>query len=231
MTARSSESVPVITVDGPGGAGKGTLSFHLAQVLDWHMLDSGALYRVTALAALSNDAATDDENEVAEVAANLKVRFEPASQGLTKVFLDEEDVSLDIRSEACGVLASKVASMQSVRQALLQRQRSLARAPGLVADGRDMGTVVFPNADLKIYLTASAECRAARRREQLLAQGQSVSLARLLEGIEERDARDRNRSSSPLKPAEDALEIDCSALTAAQVFDKALSEARLRGLA
>ncbi|MEM6485668.1 MAG: (d)CMP kinase [Pseudomonadota bacterium] len=223
--------MPVITVDGPGGAGKGTLSFRLAKVLNWHMLDSGALYRVTALAALGNGAATDDESGVAKVAANLKLRFEPASQGLTKVFLDEQDVSLDIRSEACGVIASKVAAMESVREALLARQRGLARAPGLVADGRDMGTVVFPNADLKIYLTASAECRAARRKEQLLAQGQSVSLPRLLEGIEERDARDRNRPSSPLKPADDAIVIDCSALTAGQVFDKVMSEARLRGLA
>lgn len=222
--------MPVITVDGPGGAGKGTLCFSLAQRLGWHMLDSGALYRVTALAAQRTGADTDDEACVAPVAAALEVRFIPAADGLTRVVLAGDDITAAIRTEECGVLASQVAAMRPVREALLERQRRFAQPPGLVADGRDMGTVVFPAAPLKIFLTASAEARAGRRFQQLLAQGESVSLPRLLEAIEERDARDRNRVDSPLVPADDAIVIDSTGIPADAVLDAVLREARSRQL-
>lgn len=223
-------SVPVIAVDGPGGAGKGTLCFSLADRLGWHMLDSGALYRVTAHAAVQRSRADADEAEVAAIAAELDVAFVPAPGGLTRVVLAGEDITEAIRTEECGALASRVAAMTGVRAALLERQRRFAQAPGLVADGRDMGTVVFPSAPLKIFLTASAGIRARRRQAQLLAQGESVSLRALLETIEERDARDRSRSASPLLPADDAVVIDSTALTAAAVLDAVLAEARSRSL-
>ncbi|WP_439102014.1 (d)CMP kinase [Congregibacter sp.] len=222
--------VPVITVDGPGGAGKGTLCYSLASQLGWHMLDSGALYRVTALAALEGDISLNDEEALAELARHLKLSFVPAAEGLTQVLLDGRDISLAIRSEACSAAASKVAAMGEVRAALLSRQREMAIAPGLVADGRDMGTVVFPAAPLKIFLTASAEARAERRHRQLMAKGESVTLARLLETIEERDARDRNRAESPLVPATDALVVDSTGISADSVLDTVLQEARLREL-
>ncbi|MEO1080461.1 MAG: (d)CMP kinase [Pseudomonadota bacterium] len=223
-------SVPIITVDGPGGAGKGTLCFSLAQTLGWHMLDSGALYRVTAQAAKGGDVDLHDEAAVAAVAAELDVGFIPAAEGLTRVMLADKDITDAIRTEDCGALASKVAAMQPVRAALLDRQRRFASAPGLVADGRDMGTVVFPAADLKIFLTASPSARALRRQQQLLAQGESVSLPRLLETIEERDARDRNRSDSPLLPANDAIVVDSTERTAAEVLGIVLGQARSRAL-
>ena len=210
-------SVPVITVDGPGGAGKGTLCFSLARYLGWRLLDSGALYRVVAHAAA--------------LAAGLDVDFQPAAEGLTRVLLKGEDISAAIRTEACGAAASRVAAMRCLRDALCERQRALALAPGLVADGRDMGTVVFPDAPLKIYLTASVRARAQRRRAQLLARGESATLARLLEAIKTRDARDRNRQASPLKPAEDALLIDSTGISAQAVFDTVVNEARHRQLA
>ncbi|MEM1188633.1 MAG: (d)CMP kinase [Pseudomonadota bacterium] len=223
-------SVPIITVDGPGGAGKGTLCFSLAQTLGWHMLDSGALYRVTAQAAKGGGVDLDDEAAVAAVAAELDVGFIPAAEGLTRVMLADTDITDAIRTEDCGALASKVAAMQPVRAALLDRQRRFASPPGLVADGRDMGTVVFPAADLKIFLTASPSARALRRQQQLLAQGESVSLPRLLETIEERDARDRNRSDSPLLPANDAIVVDSTERTAAEVLGIVLGQARSRAL-
>jgi cytidylate kinase len=223
-------SVPIITVDGPGGAGKGTLAFSLASRLGWRMLDSGALYRVTAFAADSAGIAPDDEEAVAAIARRLDLEFRPAARGLTQVLLEGRDISDNIRSESCGALASKVAAMTAVRAALLDRQRQMAKPPGLVADGRDMGTVVFPRAALKIFLTASADARARRRQEQLLAKGQSVNLARLLGTIEERDARDRNRSDSPLVPADDALVIDSTAISADAVLTRALDAARQRQL-
>jgi cytidylate kinase len=223
-------SVPVITVDGPGGAGKGTLSYSLASQLDWHMLDSGALYRVTALAALTSSTDMRDESALASIARGLKLNFVPAAEGLTQVLLDGEDISLAIRTESCSAAASKVAAMGEVRAALLERQRQMAIAPGLVADGRDMGTVVFPDAPLKIFLTASAEARAKRRHLQLMEKGESVTLARLLETIEERDARDRNRLESPLVPADDALVIDSTGISASAVLDTVLWEARNRQL-
>lgn len=223
-------SVPVIAVDGPGGAGKGTLAYSLASHLDWHMLDSGALYRVTALATLDRGIALMDEEAITDVARHLNLRFVPAAEGLTQVVLDGVDISMAIRSESCSAAASKVAAMGAVRAALLERQRLMAMAPGLVADGRDMGTVVFPDAPLKIFLTASAAARAERRQRQLMAKGESVTLARLLETIEERDARDRNRSESPLVPADDALVIDSTGVSASEVLNVVLREARLKQL-
>ena len=223
-------TTPVITVDGPGGAGKGTLTYSLASKLGWHMLDSGALYRVTAQAAILDSISLDDEDALATIAADLDVRFEPAPDGLTQVILRGVDITRDIRTEECGAVASTVAAITPVRAALLDRQRAFAKAPGLVADGRDMGTVVFPQAPLKIFLTASSEARAKRRQAQLLAKGESVTLARLLETIEERDARDRSREASPLVPADDAVLIDSTALSADEVLQTALREADQRRL-
>lgn len=223
-------TVPVITVDGPGGAGKGTLAYSLANALCWHMLDSGALYRVTAFAALRTATDLQDEQALAAIARDLKLKFVPAAEGLTQVLLDGEEISAAIRSEDCSAGASKVAAMRAVRAALLERQRQMAISPGLVADGRDMGTVVFPDAPLKIFLTASAEARAERRFLQLKEKGENVTLARLLETIEERDARDRNRAESPLVPADDALVIDSTGISAGSVLETVLREARCRQL-
>ncbi|GAB5412763.1 MAG: (d)CMP kinase [Congregibacter sp.] len=223
-------SSSVITVDGPGGAGKGTLCYSLAKRLGWHMLDSGALYRVTAHAALTHSLALDDEPALANLAAELDLRFVAAPAGLTKVLLGGIDITADIRTEDCGAAASQVAALPLVRQALLQRQRDMAVDPGLVADGRDMGTVVFPEAPLKIYLTASALARAKRREAQLKEAQGGDTLARLLETIEERDERDRNRSESPLVPADDAIIIDSTDVSAEKVLETVLAEAEKRGL-
>mgnify|MGYP003629635752 FL=1 len=224
------QPVPVITVDGPSGAGKGTLSHLLAEALGWHFLDSGALYRVTGHACVLEGVAWDDHAAVAAVARHLDVAFALDAAGEVRVAYKGRDVSRAIRTEEGGRGASTVAVIPAVREALLERQREFCQAPGLVADGRDMGTVVFPRAALKIFLTASAEERARRRYRQLLDKGENVSLPRLLEDIEERDARDSSRSVSPLVPAEDAIVIDSSRLPISDVFTAVMEAARRRGL-
>jgi len=222
-------SIPVICVDGPSGAGKGTLSRELAARLGWHLLDSGALYRVLGFACRHRKVPLSDEAQVVAMARQLDVAFLPTGAGVS-VFLGGQDVSLPIRTEDGGRDASKVALLPAVREALLRRQRELAVLPGLVADGRDMGTVVFPTSPLKIFLTATAKVRAERRFHQLQGQGQSVSLARLLSDIEERDRRDKSRSVSPLVPAEDAVVVDSSQLSPDAVLDTVLQLAADRKL-
>ena len=213
-------TAPVICIDGPSGAGKGTLSQHLAAELGWHLLDSGALYRVVGFASRLAAVSLEDSDAVAGIARSLDVDFRPTDDGVS-VWLAGDDVTAHLRTEEGGRDASTVAALPAVREALLLRQQELARAPGLIADGRDMGTVVFPRAPLKIFLTASAEARAERRFHQLQGMGESVSLARLLTDIEERDARDQSRIVSPLVPAEDAIVIDSTALSADEVLQAA----------
>lgn len=223
--------VPVITVDGPSGAGKGTISHLLAENLGWHLLDSGALYRVTGQACVIEGVSWDDHPAVAGIARHLEVSFSAAANGEILVAYKGTDVSREIRTEEGGRGASTVAAIPAVREALLARQRELRKPPGLVADGRDMGTVVFPAAQLKFFLTASAGERAERRYKQLIAKGESVSLARLLEDIQERDARDSSREVSPLVPAEDAIVIDSTATPIQDVFALVMQKVRERGLA
>ncbi len=219
-------SVPVITLDGPSGSGKGTVGRAVAERLGWHFLDSGALYRVLGLAALRHGVALDDEATLATLAQDLDVTF----QG-ERVILEGEDVSGAIRSEEAGAAASKVAALPAVRQALLARQRAFRRLPGLVADGRDMGTVVFPDAPLKVFLEAGAEERARRRHAQLKAQGHDVNLDQIVADIRARDRRDRERAVAPLKPAEDAVVIDTTELAPEAVIEEILDLAKARGLA
>ncbi len=216
------DNAPVIAIDGPSGVGKGTLCQALAQHLGWHLLDSGSLYRLTALAAQKHDVPLDDETRLAALAASLDVRFETLPDQETQVLLEGEDVTAAIRSEACGNAASRVAALPAVRAALLQRQRDFRRPPGLVADGRDMGTVVFPDAPVKIFLTASPTARAIRRYNQLREKGISVSLAALAKEIAERDARDAGRAIAPLRPASDAHVLDTTELSIAAVRRQAL---------
>ena len=187
-------SIPVLTIDGPSGVGKGSITQLVAQKMGWHLLDSGALYRLTALSALRQGVDFKDESALAEVAKNLNTEFLPSEFGEpVKVLLDGEDVTADLRTEEAGNNASKVAVLGLVREALLQRQKDFAQLPGLVADGRDMGTVVFPDAEFKVFMTASAEARAERRYKQLKAKGEDVRIATLLKEIEARDARDMGR--------------------------------------
>lgn len=223
-------SAPVLTIDGPGGAGKGTISRLVAERLGWHLLDSGALYRLTALAAVKHEVPLDDEARLAEVARNLDVVFvaEPES---TRVLLEGEEATTTIRTEQVGDAASRVAALPAVRQALLQRQHDFRQSPGLVADGRDMGTVVFTEAPLKIFLTASAEERAHRRQRQLQEAGVDASLSSLLKEIQARDARDMQRSVAPLKPADDAITLDTTRLTIPEVVDRLTELLTERGLA
>jgi cytidylate kinase len=211
-------NIQIVTVDGPSGAGKGTLSAMLANAYKWHFLDSGAIYRVLSIAAIHHGIALDDVSGLAPLASGLDVTFAVTDNG-NRVILEGEDVTDEIRTEEVGSAASKVASIPLVREALLRRQRAFADEPGLVADGRDMGTVVFPDAIAKIFLTASAERRAERRYEQLKAMGQDVKISRLLADIQARDERDRTRSTAPLLAADDALEIDSTALGIEQVFE------------
>ena len=222
-------AAPVICIDGPSGAGKGTLSQRLATDLGWHLLDSGALYRVVGFAGRLAAVSLEDSDAVAGVARSLDVDFRPTEGGVS-VWLAGEDVTAHLRTEEGGRDASTVAALPAVREALLLRQQELARPPGLIADGRDMGTVVFQRAPLKIFLTASAEARAERRFRQLQGMGESVSLARLLTDIQQRDARDQSRTVSPLVPAEDAIIIDSTALTADEVLQTARDLAAARDL-
>lgn len=217
-------SVPVIAVDGPGGAGKGTLCRGLARELGWHYLDSGALYRLLAYAADQRGVA---EDAAAELAAGLDISF---ALDDNQVFLDGQPVADKIRNETVGELASRIAVRPDVRAALLDKQRDFARAPGLIADGRDMGTVVFTAAPLKVFLDASAEVRARRREKELLDAGKSAIFERIFREICERDQRDRNRAEAPLRPAQDAQVLDSSDMNAADVLKTVLDWARQRGL-
>jgi cytidylate kinase len=217
-------TLPVITVDRPSGSGKGTVCRLLAEKLNWDVLDSGAIYRVLSLAALHHQIALDNEEALVPLAANLDVQFliDPSTKN-SKVILEGEDVSGTIRDEKVGSAASKVAALPRVREALLRRQRAFRSEEGLIADGRDMGTVVFPDAEIKLYLTASAEERANRRYLELNAKGLDVTLSGLLEDIKARDDRDMNREVAPLVPADDAIVIDTTELDAQQVFTKVMS--------
>lgn len=213
----------VITIDGPSGSGKGTLSQMLARHLRYHLLDSGALYRLVALAAMKKGVDLDSEQSVSQVAIGLDVIFSLENDESAQILLEGVRVTDVIRQEAVSMAASKVAAYPGVRAALLERQRAFAVAPGLIADGRDMGTTVFPHAQTKLFLTASAEARAERRYKQLCAKGVSVDMAELVRDIRERDERDSNRAISPLKPAEDAVIIDSTAMTINEVFTKILA--------
>jgi len=212
-------TIPIITIDGPTASGKGTVAQLVAQQLHFHYLDSGALYRLTALAAVKSNIALTDEANVATIAANLPCRF--VGQ---QVFLGDEDVSNEIRSEEMSRAASLVAVLPQVRKALFQFQQDFARLPGLVADGRDMGTVVFPNATLKIFLTASIPARADRRFKQLISKGFSVTMQDLVQDLTERDERDRNRLAAPLKPAQGAYLLETSELTVEQAVSEVLQQ-------
>ncbi|MBK5144793.1 (d)CMP kinase [Budviciaceae bacterium BWR-B9] len=214
--------VPVITVDGPSGVGKGTLCQALAEKLGWHLLDSGAIYRVLALAALHHEVDLASEEALVPLAIHLDVRF-ISQQNQLQVILEGETVTNEIRNETVGNAASQVAAFPRVREALLRRQRAFREAPGLIADGRDMGTIVFPDAPVKIFLDASAEERARRRMLQLQEKGQCVKFERLLSEIQERDSRDRNRAVAPLVPAADALMMDSTHMSVDDVIERALA--------
>jgi len=204
---------PVIAVDGPGGTGKGTICCFLARWLDWHLLDSGALYRALAVAMQEADISPDAVARLQILAQNLDVEFRLLDDDAESILLRGREISALVRAEDTGNTASRIAALPEVRQALLDRQRAFRQPPGLVADGRDMGTVVFPDAELKIFLTASADERALRRHKQLNEKGFDVNLAQLAVEITERDARDSQRTVSPLRPADDAAVIDTTNLS------------------
>jgi len=214
---------PVIAIDGPSGSGKGTVASRLAIELGWHLLDSGALYRLVGLAVLKMDLDTGDGEKLAALSKGFDMHFEPLASGSTRIRLNGEDVSEQIRAEAVGNMASQIAAIGPLRKALRARQRAFRQPPGLVADGRDMGTIIFPDAKLKIFLTASVEERAQRRYKQLKTKGESVNLPRLFREIEERDNRDRTRPIAPLVPAQDAVFLDSTGLS----IDQVLAEIRM----
>ena len=213
----------IITVDGPSGSGKGTVSRLLAEKLSFNYLDSGALYRVLSIAAMRRKVDTSNKAELSLIAEHMDVIFKTSAQGDFQILLEGEDVTSDLRTEDTGALASEIAAYTEVRNALLKRQRLFAQGDGLVADGRDMGTVVFPAADIKIYLTASIEERAKRRHKELIEKGEDVSLRALTEQVAARDERDMNREVSPLVAAEDAIELDTSDMSAKQVLETVLN--------
>jgi cytidylate kinase len=221
--------VPIVTIDGPSGAGKGTIARAVAHRLGWRLLDSGALYRVAALAAVRAGVPLDDDSAVARCAGALDVEFAD-EDGRERVILDGEDVTAQLRTERCGEAASKVAALPAVRRALLTRQRAFIAPPGLVADGRDMGTGVFPEALLKVFLTATAEERAARRHKQLIDKGIDVSLRDLSREIAQRDERDANRPVAPLVPAHDARIIDSTHMSPEEVTERILQWLREAGV-
>jgi CMP/dCMP kinase len=218
----SASKSPIVTVDGPSGSGKGTISRAVAKKVGWHRLDSGALYRLVALAGANAGVDGEDASRHAWIARQMQVEFGVTAQGGERVWLDGSDVTGQIRSEEAGQGASRVAAWPQVREALLARQRAFSRPPGLVADGRDMGTVVFPSADLKIFLTAQAEERALRRHKQLKDKGSDVSLPALSREIAERDLRDQTREVAPLRPAPDACMIDSTGLSVESVVGRVL---------
>lgn len=216
------ENIPVITIDGPSGAGKGTVAKIVAEQLGWNFLDSGAIYRVLAVAVQHHNINVDEEEAIIPLASHLDVEFKIVDDGEPRILLEGEDVTNNIRTEEVGAVASKIAAFPRVREALLRRQRAFKQKPGLLADGRDMGTVVFPDAPVKIFLTASAEERAQRRIIQLQRKGLDVNIGRLLADIRQRDERDQNRSVAPLVPAEGALIVDSTELSIEQVVEKIL---------
>ena len=226
-------SLPVvITIDGPSGSGKGTVAGMLATKLQWQLLDSGALYRVLALAADKHAVPLDHEDALEVLAVGLDVEFVvDVENNSQRILLEHQDVTDEIRNETVGAHASQIAALPGVRAGLLRRQHEFRQAPGLIADGRDMGTVVFADAPLKVFLTASAEERARRRYLQLKDKGETVTLTSLLEEIRARDERDTNRSIAPLKPADDAIILDSTTMTIEQVLERILSEVAVRSLA
>ncbi len=224
----SDNSIPVLTIDGPSGSGKGTIARNVARELGWHLLDSGALYRLVGLLAVRAGVAENDEPAIADLAANMIVRFDTDDRNQERIWLNSEDVTGDIRTEEGGRMASKVALLPAVRQALIGLQKDLRQLPGLVADGRDMGTRIFPDAGLKVFLTATTEERAKRRYKQLKDKGIDVSLPALARDIEDRDRRDSERSIAPLRPADDARVLDSSKLTIDEVTQMVLAWARER---
>jgi|TARA_R110002020_G_scaffold136783_4_gene305415 CMP/dCMP kinase len=225
------QAIPVITIDGPGGSGKGTIAGLLASRLGWKLLDSGALYRLLAYAAQNHGVDLTNEEGLKALAAYLDVQFiAEDGQRDQRIILEGEDVTRAIRTEAMGTGASQVAAIPAVREALLSRQQAFREAPGLVADGRDMGTVVFPDAQLKVFLTASPHERADRRHKQLLGKGETANLASLLDEIMARDERDMNRSVAPLRPAADAILLDSTHLSIEEVLESVMKEARERDL-